>query len=135
MPYQKKIWCAHPSHNSSTRSGHNPSHPEGRMIINAIQVDLLNKQISSNAKWASKILIAGDELCKQCFTFLLTSSDESFVSQDMDVDNEDRMSINDESEDSVDPPITEERLFMRQKARDELNAVFQLLKMEKIRDE
>ena len=43
--------------------------------------------------------------------------------------------INDESEDPVDPPITEERLFMRQKARDELNAVFQLLKMEKIRDE
>ncbi len=135
MPYQKKIWCAHPSHNSSTRSGRSPSHPEGCMIINAIQADLLNKQISSNAKWASKILIAGDKLCKQCFTFLLTSSDESFCSQDMDVDSEDLMSINDESEDPVDPPITEERLFMRQKARDELNAVFQLLKMEKIRDE
>ena len=105
------------------------------MIINAIQADLLNKQISSNAKWASKILVAGDKLCKQCFTFLLTSSDESFCSQDMDVDSEDLMSINDESEDPVDPPITEERLFMRQKARDELNAVFQLLKMEKIRDE
>ena len=126
MPYQKKIWCAHPSHNSSTRSGRSPSHPEGCMIINAIQADLLNKHISSNAKWASKILIAGDKLCKQCFTLLLTSSDESFCSQDMDVDSEDLMSINDESE---------ERLFMRQKARDELNAVFQLLKMEKIRDE
>jgi hypothetical protein len=41
----------------------------------------------------------------------------------------------DESEDLVDPPSSEERLFMQQKAREDLNAVFQLLKMEKIRDE
>ncbi len=135
MPYQKKVWCAHPLHSASTRSGRNPLHPEGRLIINAIQADLMNKQISSNVEWASKILVAGDKLCKQCFTFLSISSDKSFNSQEMNVDNEDRMSTNDEPEDPVDPPSTEERLFMQQKARDELNAVFQLLKMEKTRDE
>jgi hypothetical protein len=108
------------------------------MTINAIQANFINKEISSNAVWSSKILVAGDKLCKQCFTFLSISSDESFNSQEMDIDNEDRMSTNDasdESEDLVDPPSSEERLFMQQKAREDLNAVFQLLKMEKIRDE
>ena len=56
----------------------------------------------------------------------------------MDVDNEDRMSTSSESdvsEDLVDPPSSEEWSFTRQKAREELNVVFQLLKMNKIRDE
>ena len=138
MPYKKKIWCAHPVHTKGTRSGCNPSHPKGRIIINAVQADLINEDISSNTVWSSKKLVAGDKLCKQCFNFLSVLSNESFDSQEMDVDNEDRMSTSSEidvSEDLVDPPSSEEWSFTRQKAREELNAVFQLLKMNKIRDE
>jgi hypothetical protein len=117
MPYQKKVWCAHPIHSASTRSGRSPSHPEGRIIINAIQADLFNNEISSNAEWSSKMLSAGDLLCKRCLKFLSISSDESFDSQEMDVDNEDRMSINDatdEPEDLVDSPSFDERLLTQQ---------------------
>jgi hypothetical protein len=105
------------------------------MIINAIQANLLNQQISFNVEWSSKILIAGDKLCKQCFTSLQFSSNESIESSEMDI--EDRMSTNDpnvEPDDTVGSPSTEERSLMQQKAREDLNAVFQLLKMEKIRD-
>lgn len=138
MPYTKKVWCAHPRHTVSIRSGCDPSHPKGRISINTIQADSINKQISSNAVWPWKALVAGDKLCKQCFTFLSISSDESFDSQEMDVDDEGRMSTSDASDEPahlVDPPPSEERLFKQQKAREDLNAVFQLLKMEKIRDE
>ena len=106
------------------------------MIINGIEADLLNQQISFNVEWSSKTLIARDKLCKQCFRCLQLSSDESIDSRQLDVDDDDRMSTNDgslEHGDNVDSP-TEERSFMQQKAAEELNAVFQLLKMEQIRD-
>ena len=59
MPYEKKDWRPHSSHSLLTRSGRNPSHPESRRIINAIQADFLNNQISSNAERASMIFLAG----------------------------------------------------------------------------
>jgi len=137
MPYQKKIWCAHPKHSNSTRSGRNPSHPVGRVIINAIQADMFNKEISSNAEWSSTRLIAGDKLCEQCFKFMSLLSNHLFDPQEMDIDIEDQRTTSDtseENEDLVESPSSEEPLYLQQKATEELNAVFQLLKMGKIRD-
>ncbi len=135
MPYTKKIWCAYPVHSTSTRLGRNPSHSERRMTINTIQADFINNEISSNVAWLWKTLVAGDQLFKQCFTFLSISSDDSFDSQEMDIDDDGRISISDDPENLVDPPSSEVRLFIQQKARKDLNAVFHLLKMEKIPDE
>jgi hypothetical protein len=138
MPYEKKVWCPHPSHSVLTQSGRTPSHPEGRRIINAIQADFLNNQIISTAEGASKILAAGDKVCQRCYNFLPTVSDESFDSQEVDVDNEDQVITDhssDDSNESFGPSPSEARLYNRQEAKEELNAVFQLLKMEKIRDE
>jgi len=138
MPYQKKIWCAHPKHSNSTRSGRNPSHPVGRVIINTIQADMFNKEISSNAEWFSTRLIAGDKLCEQCFKFMSLVSNCLSDSQEMDIDIEDQRNTSDaseEMEDLVESPSSEEPLYLQQKAIEELNAVFQLLKMAKIRDE
>ena len=137
MPYQKKIWCAHPKHSNSTRSGRNPSHPVGRVIINAIQADMFNKEISSNTEWSSTRLMAGDKLCEQCFKFMSLLSNHLSDPQEMDIDIEDPRTTSDtseENEDLVESPSSEEPLYLQQKATEELNAVFQLLKMGKIRD-
>ena len=45
-----------------------------------------------------------------------------------------QMSTSDETEDVFVSPSSEDRLYMQKEATEELNAVFQLLKMEKIRD-
>lgn len=138
MPYKKKVWCPHPSHSDSTRSGRTPSHPEGRRIISAIQADYLNNQMVSTVDGTSKILAAGDKVCQRCNNYLSTGSDELFVSQEVDVDHEDQVISDDSSghsDDSFWPSSSKVLLCDRKEAKEELNAVFQLLKMEKIRDE
>ena len=138
MLYEKKTWCLHPSHSSSTRSRRKPSHPKGRRTINAIQADFLNNQISANAERASMIFSAGEKICLRCYKSIVTIFNEQCHSQELDANNDDivltRSSSND-SGDCSDPPSFQEQLHNQQGAKEELNSVFQLLKVETVRDE
>ncbi|CAF1124223.1 unnamed protein product [Rotaria magnacalcarata] len=128
MPYKKQSWCPHPSHAHCTRSGSKPTHREGRRFIDATQAEIVNRQIMCNPHWASVILKEGDKVCQRCYEALSNVSDDSFDLEAMDIAFENEMQ-------KIDSPYREESIFAKQSAKEELNAVFQLLNMEKIRDE
>ena len=137
MPYERKTWRPYPVHINSTRCGSNPKHPKGLRIINATQADIFNKKIVTNSEWTSLILKAGDKVCQSCYNSLSDLSNDSFDSEAMDIEFTDQMTADSMSSDSenIDFPPFEEQLHREQSAKEELNAVFELLKMEKIRDE
>jgi hypothetical protein len=126
MPYQKKIWCPHPSHINLTRSGSKPSHPEGRKIINALEAEAFNKQIASDSELTSALLKDGDKLCQRCFNSLPNLLEAYFDTKVTYVKSPD-------PENFYLPSFDEQ--LQKNLAREELNAVFQVLKMERIRDE
>jgi hypothetical protein len=126
MPYQKKIWCPHPLHANLTRVGSKPSHPEARRIINEQEAKAFNKQIISNSEWKSVVLKAGDKVCQWCFQSLSDVLETWFDSEKVYVESPDLENLGHASFD--------EQLW-KISAKQELNAVFVLLKMDKIRDE
>jgi hypothetical protein len=126
MPYEKKIWCPHPSHAGLTRVGLKPSHPVGRRIITEREAELFNKQISSNLEWKSATIKAGDKVCQTCFNTLPDVMQTCIDPEPVLV----------ESPDAENPqlPSLDEQL-KNDSAKAELNRVFQVLNMEIIRDE
>ncbi|CAF4676220.1 unnamed protein product, partial [Rotaria sp. Silwood2] len=136
MPCRKKHWCSHPSHVNSTRLGSKPTHPKGLRIIDVMQAEIFNKQVESNSEWMSVIFKAGDKVCQRYYNFLPDISNDSFDLEEMDIEFADQMAtdyVRSNSE-NIDLPSFEEKLHTKQSAKEELNAVFELLKMEKIRD-
>ena len=137
MPYERKTWCPNPVHINSTRRGLNPKHPKGLRIINAAQADIFNKKTVANSEWTSLILKAGDKVGQSCYNSLSDLSNDSFDLKVMNIgftEQTDADSMSSDSE-NVDSPSFEEQLHREQLAKEKLNAVFELLKMEKIRDE
>ncbi|CAF4148901.1 unnamed protein product, partial [Rotaria magnacalcarata] len=65
---------------------------------------------------------------KPCYEALPNVSDDSFDLEAMDVQFEDEM-------EKVDSPCLEESIIEKEVAKDKLNAVFQILNIEKIRDD
>lgn len=128
MPHKKKRWCPHPSHARCTQSGSKPTHPIARRFIDATQADIVNRQIMRNPHWPSVIFEEGDKVCLRCYEALSNGLDDSFDLEALDIAFEDEM-------DKINSPSREEIIFAKQSAKEELNAVFQLLNMEKIRDE
>jgi hypothetical protein len=126
MPYQKKIWCPHPSHANLTRVGSKPSHPEARRLINELEAKAFNRQIISHSEWTSVVLKGGDKVCLRCFQSLLNILEAWFDSEKVNVESPD-------SENLGHTPFDEE--LEKISAKEELNAVFELFKMDKIRDE
>jgi hypothetical protein len=126
MPYQKKEWCPHPSHISLTRSGQTPLHPVSRRIIDEREAKLFNTHIMSNSQWMSVIFKAGDKVCQTCFNILpelmRTCLDTQPVLAETPEGNNPQL-----------PTLDEQS--KRDSAKEELNRVFQVLKMETIRDE
>ncbi|CAM4961315.1 unnamed protein product [Rotaria socialis] len=98
------------------------------MFIDATQAELINRQIMCNPHWASVILKEGGKVCQRCYESLSNVLDDSFDLEAMDIAFEDEM-------EKIDSPYREESIFAKQSAKEELNAVFQLLNMEKIRDD
>ena len=103
-------------------------HPEGHRFISATQAEIVNRQIRCNSDWAFVILKEGDKICQRCYEALPNVLDDSFDLEAMDIASEDEM-------EKIDSPCREESILAKQAAKEELNAVFQLLNMEKIRDE
>ncbi|CAF4597394.1 unnamed protein product [Rotaria socialis] len=97
------------------------------MFIDATQAELINRQIMCNPHWASVILKEGGKVCQRCYESLSNVLDDSFDLEAMDIAFEDEM-------EKIDSPYREESIFAKQSAKEELNAVFQLLNMEKIQD-
>lgn len=126
MPYQKKEWCPHPSHIDQTRSGQKPSHPEGRRIIDEREAKLFNTHIMSNSQWASIVIKAGDKMCQTCFNSLPELMRTC-------LDTEPGLTETPEAKNHQLPTLEEQ--LKRDSAKEELNRVFQVLKMETIRDE
>ena len=125
MPYQKKIWCPLPSHANLTRVGSKPLHPAARRIINEMEANAFNKQIVSHSEWMTVVLKAGDKVCQWCFQSLPKLIETCFDSQTFDIESSN-------SENSGHTLFDEE--LQKIAAKNELNAIFQLLKMDKIRD-
>jgi len=126
MPYQKKIWCPHPSHIGLTRSGSKPSHPVGQRIINEREAKLFNTHIMSNSEWTSRIIKAGDKVCQTCFNTLPDLMQTCLDAEPVLV----------ETPDSENPQVPSlDQQLKRDLAKEELNRVFKLLSMEPIRDE
>jgi hypothetical protein len=126
MPYQKKEWCPHPSHIGLTQSGQKPSHPVGRRIIDEREAKLFNTHIMSNSQWMSVFIKAGDKVCQTCFNSLpelMTAC----------LDTEPVLGETPEAKIHQLPTLDEQ--LKRDSAKEELNRVFQVLKMETIRDE
>ncbi|CAF1510324.1 unnamed protein product [Adineta ricciae] len=126
MPYQKKEWCSHPSHISLTRSGSKPSHPVGRRTIDERDAKLLNTHIILNSEWASVTMQAGDKVCQTCFNTLSdlmkTCLDtEQVLVETPEAHNSELRTINTQ--------------LKKDSAKEEVNRVFQALKMETIRDD
>ncbi len=126
MPYEKKIWCPHPSHTGLNQVGLKPSHPVGRRIITEREAELFNKQISSNLEWKSATIKAGDKVCQTCFNTLPDLMQTCIDPEPVLV----------ETPDAENPqlPSLDEQL-KNDSAKAELNRVFQVLNMEIIRDE
>ncbi len=115
-----------PSHANLTRSGSKPSHPQGTRIINELETKVFNKQIIANSEWTSLILKAGDKVCQTCFNSLPNLIEAWFDAQEIPVESPDVENLNHTSFDEQ---------LEKNSAKEQLNAVFQLLNMEKIRDE
>jgi len=126
MPYQKKEWCPHPSHIGLTRSGQKPLHPVGRRIIDEREAKLFNTHIVSNSQWVSVVIKAGDKVCQTCFNSL-----PELMRTCLDIEP-----VLAETPEAKNPqlPTLDEQL-KRDSAKEELNRVFEVLKMETIRDE
>ena len=103
-------------------------HPEGRRLISTTQAEILNSQIRCNSDRAFVILKEGDKMCQRCYEALPNVLDDSFDLGATDIPFEDEM-------EKIDSPCREESILAKQAAKEELNAVFQLLNMEQIRDE
>ena len=88
----------------------------------------MNRQIRCDSNWSSVILEEGDKVCLRCYEALPNVLDNSFDLEAMDVQFEDEM-------EKIDSPCLEENILAKQAAKDELNAVFQLLNIERILDE
>ena len=88
----------------------------------------MNRQIRCDSNWSSVILEEGDKVCLRCYKALPNVLDDSFDLEAMDVQFEDEM-------EKIDSPCLEENILAKQAAKDELNAVFQLLSIERTRDE
>lgn len=69
-----------------------------------------------------------DRMCQRCYNALSNTLNDSFDLKAMDIAFEDEM-------EKIDSPCCEESIVAKQSAKEELNAVFQLLNMEKICDE
>jgi hypothetical protein len=126
MPYQKKEWCPHPSHIGLIRSGQKPLHPVGRRIIDEREAKLFTTHIMSNSQWMSVIIKAGDKVCQTCFNSL----PELMITC---LDTEPVLTGTPEAKNPQLPTLDEQ--LKRDSAKEELNRVFQVLKMETIRDE
>jgi len=126
MPYQKKEWCPHSSHIGLTRSGQKPLHPVGRRIIDEREAKLFNTHIVSNSQWVSVVIKAGDKVCQTCFNSL-----PELMRTCLDIEP-----VLAETPEAKNPqlPTLDEQL-KRDSAKEELNRVFEVLKMETIRDE
>ena len=137
IPYQTKTWCPHPVHRNLTRLGSKPIHPTGVQIINAVQADIFNKKSVINSEWNSLILKTGDKVCQTCYSSLPDVANDSFDLKKMDIEFANQMTADSMSDDSENSDSTsiEEKYHTKQLAKEELNAVFEVLKMEKIRDE
>ena len=81
-----------------------------------------------NSHWGSVILKEGDKVCQRCYEALSNVLDDSFDLEAMDIAFEDEI-------EKIDSPFREESILAKNSAKQVLNAVFQLLNMEKIRDE
>lgn len=125
MPYQKKIWCPHPSHSSLTRSGVKPTHPVGRRIIDEREAQLFNTHITTNSKWMSMRIKSGDKVCHTCFNTLPDLMARWLEPEPVLV----------ETPDSENPQIVFDEQLKKDSAKEKLNGVFKLLNMETIRDE
>ena len=126
MPYQKKEWCPHPSHIGLTRLGSKPSHPVGRRIIDEREAKLFNTHIMSNSEWMSVTIKAGDKVCQTCFNSLSDLMKTCLDTEPVRVETPEAK--------LPQVPTLDEQL-KRDSAKEELNRVFQVLKMETIRDE
>ncbi|CAF1689880.1 unnamed protein product, partial [Adineta ricciae] len=126
MPYQKKEWCPPPSHIALTRSGSKPSHPVGRKTIDECDAKLLNTHVMLNSEWASVTMKAGDKVCQTCFNTLsdlmktCLDTEQVFVGTP-EANNAELRTINTQ--------------LKKPSPKEELNRVFQALKIETIRDE
>ncbi|CAF3467978.1 unnamed protein product [Rotaria sp. Silwood2] len=137
MPYRTKTWCPHPVHRNLTQLGSKPTHPKDVRIINAVQADIFNKKIVSNSEWTSLILKTGDKVCQTCYSSLPDVANDSFDLEKMDIEFANQITADSMSDDSENSDSTsiEEKYHTKQLAKEELNAVFEVLKMEKIRDD
>lgn len=126
MPYQKKEWCPHPSHISLSRLGSKPSHPVGRRIIDERDAELFNTYIMSNSEWMSVTIKAGDKVCQACFNSL-----PDLMRSCLDA----KPVVTETPEAKINQLPTLGEQLKRDSAKEELNRVFQVLKMETIRDE
>lgn len=91
-----------------------------------MEAQALNKQVMSNSEWTSVVFKAEDKICQRCFNSLPTLVETWFDSE--------AMAMKSSPVDSPHLPLLVEE-FKKGSAKRELNAVFQLLKMETIRDE
>ena len=87
----------------------------------------MNRRIRCDSNWSS-VILEGDKVCLRCYEALPNVLDDSFDLEAMDVQFEDKM-------EKIDSPCLEENILAKQAAKDELNAVFQLLNIERICDE
>jgi len=106
-------------------------------VINATQAKLLNSQIVCDPHLASMTLKEGDKICQRCYESLPNILDDSLDLERMDIEFEDQLAVDQTSNDveNISSPSGEEHTHAKQSAKEELNAVFQVLNMEKIRDE
>ncbi|CAF4897575.1 unnamed protein product [Rotaria socialis] len=82
-------------------------------------------------------LKVGEKLCQKCFASLSNVLDDSFDLERMDIKFEEQLNDDQFSNaaENISTPSIEEHLHVKQSAKEELNAVFMVLHMEKIRDD
>jgi hypothetical protein len=124
--YQKKEWRPHPSPIGLTRLNSKLLHPVGRRVIDERKAKLFNTHIMSNRQWMSVTIKAGDKVCQTCFNNLPELMRTCLDAEPVLV----------ETPEAKHPefPTLDEQL-KRDSAKEELNRVFQVLKMKTIRDE
>lgn len=126
MPYQKKEWCPHPSHVGLTRSGSKPLHPIGRRIIDERDAKLFNTHIMLNSEWTSVVMKAGDKVCQTCFNTLPELMTKCLHTEQILVET---------PEAKYPELVAINTQLQKDSAKEQLNRIFQVLKMETIRDE
>ena len=133
MPYKKRCWCPHPSHDHCTRAGSKPTHPEGRRVIDKEQAEFINRQIICDSPSVSMRLKEGDKIYQRCYASLSNVLDDSFDLERMDIEFEEQLTADQVSSttENISTPSLEEHVLVKQSAKEELNAVFHVLHVEK----